>query len=99
MATQFRKKPLTISAERWTGSNEAVLIAFTGGNFRAVPPEERADYPNITGSVFDVLHSTWVGVETGQWVIRGVNGEFYPIDESVLAETYDRLPTEPSEAA
>jgi hypothetical protein len=39
--------------------------------------------------VFDVLHESWVGVKTGQWVIRGVAGEFYPIDEAVLAETYE----------
>lgn len=45
----------------------------------------------LTGSVFDDLHSTWVGVKTGQWIIRGVKGEFYPCDPEVLAETYEVL--------
>jgi hypothetical protein len=35
------------------------------------------------------LHTTWVGVKTGQWIVRGVKGEFYPIAEDVLAETYE----------
>jgi hypothetical protein len=39
--------------------------------------------------VYDELHSTWVGMYTGQWIIKGVKGEFYPINEEVLAETYE----------
>lgn len=89
--TQFRKKPVVVTAVQWTGDNEAELIEFTGKRFHEVPPEDRLDDPDVTGSVFDVLHSTWVGVLAGQWVICGVKGEFYPIDEAVLAETYERL--------
>jgi hypothetical protein len=86
---KYRKKPVVVEAVRWTGDNEAELTAFTSGWFEAVGPEDRGDDPAITGSVFDVLHSTWVGVKTGQCVIRGVKGEYYPIDEEVLAETYE----------
>jgi hypothetical protein len=96
-AIQIRKKPVTVTAVQWTGDNEAELITFTNGNFEEIPAEDRpnCDDPDATGSVFDRLHSTWVLVYTGQWVIKGVKGEFYPCDEDVLAETYDRVnPTE-----
>jgi len=82
---EYRKKPLTVRAVQWTGDNESELHVFTGGRFQAVDPEDRGDDPAITGAVLDVLHSTWVGVKDGQWVIQGVKGEHYPIDEEVLA--------------
>lgn len=91
---RFRKKPIEIEAVQWTGDNEEELYAFTGSqNFAVIHPDDRAnsDDPEATASVFDELHSTWVLVYTGQWVIRGVKEEFYPINEQVLAETYDRV--------
>jgi hypothetical protein len=88
---KLRKKPVEVEAIEWTGNNEGELVEFTGRRFMAVDPEDRGDDPEITGSVMDDLHSTWVGVKTGQWVIRGVKGEFYPCDPEVLAETYEVL--------
>lgn len=96
---KFRKKPVVIDALQWTGSNLAELKEFTGDRFRTVESQiAPGEYPSrqqvaddITGQVLDVLHDTWVGVKTGQWVIRGVQGEYYPIDPEVLASTYDRV--------
>jgi hypothetical protein len=87
--TRWRKRPVTVEAVRWTGGNAAELAAFTGSRFDVVDPEDRCDDPDITAQVFDVLHSTWAGLRTGQWVIKGVRGEFYPCDDGVLAETYE----------
>ncbi len=86
--TRYRKKPVEVDAIQWTGSNIDDLIDFTGGNFLLVDPGEGLA-PEITAKVYDELHSTWVLVYTGQSIIRGVKGEFYPIAEDVLAETYE----------
>lgn len=86
---RFRKRPVVISAIRWTGDNEAEVREFAGGLFGTVDPEDRSDDPDITAEVLDKLHSTWVGVKTGQWVVRGVRGELYPLDDEVRLETYD----------
>lgn len=87
---RFRKRPIEVTAMQWTGSNERELRLWCGPSmFGAVAPEDRTDDPEITAEVLDVLHSTWVGVKTGQWIVRGVKGELYPIAEDVLAETYD----------
>ncbi|MER7815612.1 hypothetical protein [Streptomyces sp. NPDC096153] len=94
---KYRKLPVEVEAIEWTGNNEAELIEFTRDYFRAVPADEQRAIPRapgITAEVYDALHATWVGVKTGQHVVRGVKGEFYPIDPAVLAETY-----EPAEAA
>jgi hypothetical protein len=87
--TCFRKRPVVVEAVRWTGDNEAQVREFADGLFKAVGPEGRNDDPDITAEVLDKLHSTWVGVKTGQWIVRGVKGELYPIDQEVLDETYD----------
>ncbi|MEU9887940.1 hypothetical protein [Sphaerisporangium sp. NPDC051011] len=95
MPTMFRKKPVTVEAVQWTGANTEAVKAFVGqrdtGECRFLLPEE------ITGvwedaHVYDELHNTWVTVYVGQWVVKGVKGEFYPIAWDVLAETYEPTP-------
>jgi hypothetical protein len=90
--TRYRKRPVRVDTIQWTGSNEAELIEFTGHRFEPIPVEERAEKPELTAQVYDELHDTWVGVKTGQHIVRGVQGEFYPIAEDVLAETYELVP-------
>lgn len=89
---KFRKKPVVVRAVRFDGTNEAEVQDLTGPqNFCMVDLEDRYDDPECVGSVYDKLHSTWVGVKAGQWVIESVKGEFYPCDPEVLAETYERV--------
>lgn len=87
---RYRKKPVEIEAIQWTGKNFPELEGFAGEHFQLVHPMDRGEDPGITAVVFDVLHSTWVGVKTGDWIIRGVQGEFYPCDATVFLATYDR---------
>ena len=89
---RYRKLPVEVDTVQWTGDNLDELIAFTDGLFIPVDPGENLT-PEYTGKVFDALHSTWVLVKTGQRVVRGVLGEFYPIAEEVLAETYEAIDT------
>lgn len=88
-AMAFRKRPIEVQALQWTGLNLAELAAFTGGRFADEPQDDGTYPPEVTGWVYDVLHSSWVGVKTGDSVVRGTSGEFYPIDADVLAETYE----------
>jgi hypothetical protein len=88
---KFRKKPVVIEATQFTGDNAKDLRNFTDGQFNTVDVDDRGDDPEIVAEVFDVLHSTWVGVKEGQWIIRGVQGEFYPCDADVFVATYDAV--------
>lgn len=88
---KFRKRPVVIDAVEWTGSNEDDLREFAGTAFQTVEPEDRTDDPDITAVIYDRFHSTWIGVKPSQWIIRGIKGEYYPIEASVLFETYDRV--------
>src|SRR5690625_4504674 len=102
-AKRYRKKPVVIEAMEWDGTDETLhqIQGWAGmwetkdGHPReivvraevqwAFPPE------GVTALVWDRLHATWVGVKTGQHIICGVQGEHYPIDPDVLAETYEEV--------
>lgn len=85
-----RKKSIEVDTIQWTGDNEAEIKAFTGpSNFRAIPAEARVTTPEITASVYDILHHSWIGMYTGWHVVRGVRGECHPIADDVIAETYE----------
>jgi hypothetical protein len=89
-ATVWRKKPVSVRMIRWTGNNLEAVQAFTS-HFRLPYAEELAEDPAMTAAVYDVLHRTWVHVYAGHWVVQGVQGENYPIDDDVLHATYDCL--------
>ncbi|WP_042397942.1 hypothetical protein [Streptacidiphilus carbonis] len=91
--TMRRKRPVTVRTLLWTGVNQEEMREFCGGAFRVVDPTRPNRDAKITAEVFDELHSTWIGVYTGHHVVRGVRGEYYPIDEAALNETYE--PTGP----
>lgn len=91
MTQTFRKLPIVVTAVEWTGDNADEVRAFAPGKFATVDPEDRTDDPDITAEILDDLHSTWVGVKSGQWIICGVKGEFYPCDDDVLHVIYERV--------
>ncbi len=94
----YRKKPVVIEAVQWTGDNLAQIKRFTTdpGYGLGLPSFETIDsdrdsYPVFTAEVYDKLHATWVKLRPGDWVIKGIRGEFYPCDVAVFAKTYDRV--------
>jgi hypothetical protein len=104
---RYRKKPIEIDAMRFrsdmTGP-EAMEIYWwveknTLGSFEPMDViEGRKPYP-ASGVSIDprdgrMIISTLEGlhwVNPGDWVIRGVQGEFYPCKASIFAQTYDAV--------
>ena len=89
--TRHRKRPVVIEAMQWDGNNSEELTAFAGPDFAVIDEDDRpnTDDPDATAQVYDKLHSTWVLVFTGDWIIRGVAGEFYPCRDDVFRQTYE----------
>lgn len=88
---RFRTKPVEIDAMQFAGDNWGELGAWTERNFLPVGPEDRGDDPDITAEVYDRLHSTWIGVKTGQWIVKGAKGEFYPCDDETFHWKYEEV--------
>lgn len=91
MAIRVRKKPVEVDAVQWTGANYDEVKELAPDDFFVLDEQQRAncDDPDATAEVYDKLHSTWVLVLTGQWIIKGAKGEFCPIAADVFTETYE----------
>jgi hypothetical protein len=75
---KFRKKPVVIEAVQWTGYNQDQVKAFAASSFEETVTE--------------------IGIQTlegfmralpGDWIIKGVNGEFYPCKPDIFSKTYE----------
>lgn len=88
---RFRKVPTEVNAIQFTGHNVTDVTNFVGGvnQFYVIDPQDRIADPDIVACVFDKLHSTFVGVKIGDWIIEGIKGEFYPCDHEVFEKTYE----------
>lgn len=79
MAKTYIAKPKIRQAVQWTGENVAELIEFTDDLFELQDGE---------AFVYDKLHTTWIRVYLGQWVVKGTEGECYPVAHEVFTKTY-----------
>jgi hypothetical protein len=86
---RYRKRPVVVEAARWRGPQHLNEIALMGANIRR--PES---WPDNNAQVYDALHDTWVAFRVGDWVIKGVQGEFYPCTDEVFKATYEKVAEE-----
>ena len=84
---KFRKKPVVIEAVQFTGSNGQEIGRFVGspcGDVEGVPGTKTVR-PFV---VIKTLEGEMRG-DAGDWIIRGVKGEFYPCKPDIFAATYE----------
>lgn len=82
-ARKFRKRPIVITAIQWRGTNAEDVITFTSGLFTVI------DADTNTGSIWNTHHNSRITVTLGQWIVKGVDYEFYPITDEMISATYD----------
>jgi hypothetical protein len=86
---KFKKKPVVIEAIQYTGKNDFEINNWTHGIAYGSPVLEPTD-KNPTGDYLQI--KTLEGIMTaivGDWIIKGVNGEFYPCKPDIFEKTYD----------
>ena len=79
---KFRKKPVVIEAMRWDGSNQsaAQIMRWCGRKLQ-----------NGNGlMIIDTLEGN-MRANVGDWIIRGIRGEFYPCKPGIFEETYEAV--------
>lgn len=77
---KFRKKPVEIEAVQWNGlEDNPKLQAFAGHWVDLYWPNK----PAIT------TQEGAMTVSPGDWVIRGIKGEYYPCKPDIFAASYD----------
>lgn len=77
---QFRKKPVEIEAVQYNPLDQLPLIEFLGD----------APWSISMGFRIQTLEGVMT-VSPGDWVIKGVQGEFYPCKPDIFAATYDEV--------
>ena len=75
----FRKRPVVIEARQWIGTNSDDLMEWSGGLVYYTP---------FSGCNVHTLEGI-MRADLGDWIIRGVQGEFYPCKPDTFAETYE----------
>ena len=105
---KFRKKPVEIEARQIAGDTAAIHSVYlwiesnTLGSFEPLGVIEGREPCPASGVSIDprdgrMMIATLEGfhhANLGDWIIRGVQGEFYPCKPDIFAATY-----EPAEAA
>lgn len=78
MPAKFRKKPVVIDALQYTGRNQFEVMSFVDGRVKV----------DSEGLIIPTLEGQHIA-SPGDWIIRGVKGEFYPCKPDIFAMTYE----------
>lgn len=96
---KFRKKPVVIEAIKFEYSSQGVIdiCEFCGPALKKVG---KGRSPNAKGWAWigtledgDQGEAKHVATE-GDWIIKGVRGEFYPCKPDIFEATYEPVPTD-----
>lgn len=78
---KYRKKPVVIEAIQWNGDNFGEVAMFCKKIKIAYTHNETIVIETLEG---DMLASK------GDYIIKGVKGEFYPCKPDIFEETYEK---------
>lgn len=77
---KYRKKPVVIEAIQWTGLNTGDVNTFAGKDIETIRPNEPFIIQTLEGE-----HKASVG----DFIIKGIKGEFYPCKPDIFEATYE----------
>ena len=78
----YRKQPIVVEAVQWTGDNEEEIATFAGTDIIWKYSAGDIKVPTIHTLEGDMIASK------GDYIIRGVDGEFYPCKPDIFMRTY-----------
>jgi hypothetical protein len=83
---KYRKKPVVVEAIQYNGRNSADIFEFCGKPYdRHVREPVGKDYLEI------VTLEGVMKAEPGYYIIKGINGEFYPCKPDIFLKTYEPI--------
>lgn len=101
---KYRKKPVVIDAIQWTGTNVLEVYSFIHGAPTLDSSAARDRWDDFCGLHWNkewhvkTLEDGAAGevkhvASVGDWIIKGVQGEFYPCKPDIFAATYEPAST------
>ena len=82
---KYRKKPVEVEALQWTGDNAQAIRDFLR--------EATYGWSPVGDGWLIYTREGVMTADPGDWIIRGVTGEFYPCKDPIFRATYE--PVEP----
>lgn len=82
---KFRKKPVVIEAVQLSVENLEVVEAWCHGSIKGIRLPRLQQVIDI-----DTLEGE-MRAKIGDWIIRGVEGEFYPCKPEIFKKTYEKV--------
>ena len=90
---KYRKKPVVIEAIKWRSNNLKETMEFLESEFKYEPNTSYATKKFTYDDEYKRLYiNTLEGVmrvSIGDYIIKGVNGEFYPCKPDIFEKTYE----------
>lgn len=80
MMAKYKKKPVVIEAIRFIGSNYEEIREFIGKN--TLCSDLSIVIPTLEGDMV---------AQKGDYIIKGIQGEFYPCNPDIFEETYEEV--------
>lgn len=85
---KYRKKPVEIEAKQFKRKNIIELAEWTNGNLHNIV------IPKCIGGIMTGQVKTLEGIMVAtekDYIIKGVNGEFYPCKPDIFHKTYEKV--------
>lgn len=89
MIKKYRKKPIVIEAIQWDGVRIQTILDFCG--------PEKIFWGSNGENYISISISTLEGdmdCPIGAYIVKGISGEFYPVQEDIFNKTYDKVSEE-----
>ena len=77
---KYRKKPVVIEAMQWNGKNYLDLCVFAGCDVISAGNSDELIVHTLEGNMIASLND---------YIIKGVQGEFYPCKPDIFEQTYE----------
>jgi hypothetical protein len=84
---KVRKKPVVVDAVQWNGGSNIDIGRFLGDNTWTYYAETNTTPEHLIIKTLEGQHIA----SLGDWIIKGVKGEFYPCKPDIFEKTYDIL--------
>lgn len=102
MIKKYRKKPVVIEAVQWTGYRPRVMFDFLTGT-EGLPMQTdgktfEIDHNKVQGGLIIKTLEGKMLANYGDYIIKGVEGEFYPCKPDIFHKTYEEVPQSELEA-
>ena len=91
---RYRKKPIEIEAIQFTGTNKQEIEQFVGKVLDFEVASRSALQMGLPTDITSIFINTLEGrmeASVGDYIIKGVQGEFYPCKPDIFGATYEEV--------